>query len=598
MRKIFPPPRPAFEAVAGLLLALAVASSASALTAQRRAPRRPAPQSPPASASANRAAETAGRRPRLVLLIVVDQFRYEYLERFGDLFVAGGLRRLQREGASWANAHYDHTPPETGPGHATMLTGAWPAETGIIGNLWFERNAKGDGGRLVFNSEDDEARLLGGGEKERGSSPRRLLVSTLGDELRLSTNGRSKVVGISLKDRSAILPAGRQATAAYWFSAESGRMVTSDFYMKELPAWVARFNAAAPADKYRGQAWTRLLADESEYLRRAGPDDPEWEWKPAKAERADSVFPHRLPDATGRKLYDAFHYTPYANEMLVEFAREALTNEALGADEDTDVLSISLSANDYVGHRYGPYSQEVMDMALRADRQIAALLDLVEARVGLRNTVVAFTSDHGVGPIPEHAQSLRLPGGRLKPDDVKARVKEALGQRFNRPNDSRDRGEDYFLELTAKNGNIYLDLAALARDGVSREAAEQAACEGGLRVAGFARCFTRTQLERGAVSPHDALARRVLHGFHPGRSGDAVLVPEPFQYVVTYTADHYAPYSYDTHVPVIIMGGGVAAGTYAEPASPADIAPTLARLVRVQPPSNAAGRILIEALRK
>jgi arylsulfatase A-like enzyme len=600
MRKSSSPRPAAFEAAVGLMLAFFVTFPAPASAAQRRAPRRPAPPqtSPSPARPVAAAAETAWRRPRLVLLLVVDQFRYEYLERFGDLFVAGGLRRLQREGASWANAHYDHTPPETGPGHATMLTGAWPSETGIIGNEWFERNAKGDGGRRVLNSEDADAHVLGGGAGERGSSPRRLLASTLGDELRLYTNGRSKVIGVSLKDRSAILPAGRRASAAYWFSVESGRMVTSDFYMKELPAWVERFNAAQPAGRYRGQTWARLLADEAEYLRRAGPDDPEWEWKPAKAERAESAFPHRLPDAADKKLYEAFQGTPYSNEMLVEFAREAVTNEGLGADEDTDVLSVSLSANDYVGHRYGPYSQEVMDLALRTDRQIAALLDFVEARVGLRHTVVAFTSDHGVGPIPEHAQAMKLPGRRIKPADVRERVKAALGERFNRPNDSRDRGEDYFLEFTAKNGNIYLDLEALARDGVGREAAERAACEGALRVTGFARCFTRTQLEGGAVSPHDAVARRVLHGFNPGRSGDAVLVPEAFQLVVTYTADHYAPYSYDTHVPVIIMGGGAAPGTYAEPASPADIAPTLARLLRVQPPSNAVGRVLVEAIRK
>ncbi|HEV3469105.1 MAG TPA: alkaline phosphatase family protein, partial [Pyrinomonadaceae bacterium] len=551
-----------------------------------------------APAPAGRPAAAAWRRPRLVLLIAIDQFRYEYLERFGDLFVAGGLSRLQREGASWTNANYDHTPAETGPGHAPMLTGAWPSEPGIIGNEWFERNAEGNGGRRVLNSEDAGAKILGGAPDERGSSPRRLLASTLGDELRLATNGRSKVIGVSLKDRSAILPAGRHATAAYWYSIESGRMVTSDYYLRALPAWVERFNATPPADKYRGQAWTRLLPGEAEYLRRAGPDDPEWEWKPAKAVREESHFPHRLPETADRKLFNEFQGTPFSNEMLLDFAREAITAEALGADEDTDLLAVSFSANDYVGHRYGPYSQEVMDLALRTDRQIAALLDFVEARVGLRHTLVALTSDHGVGPIPEHAEAMGLPGRRLRPDDVRSRVKEALRERFNRAGDARDRGEDYFLEFTPKNGNIYLDLEALGRDGVSREAAERAACEGGLRVAGFARCFTRTQLERGAVSPGDAVARRVLHGFHPGRSGDAVLVPEAFKLVVTYTADHYAPYSYDTHVPVIIMGGGVAPGRYPNAASPADIAPTLAALLRAQPPSNTVGRVLIEAIRK
>jgi len=584
-----------------LLLALAVVLFPLAAAGQRRTPRPARTPPPPTSDHApqpGRAAAETWRRPRLVLLIAVDQFRYDYLERFGDLFAEGGLRRLQREGASWTDANYDHVPTETAPGHATMMTGAWPSETGIVANDWFERNAKGDGGRRVNNSEDADAKLFGGGEKERASSPRRLLASTLGDELRLATNGRSKVVGVSLKDRSAILPAGRRATAAYWYSAESGRMVTSDYYVTELPAWVARFNATPPAAKYRGRAWTRLLPGDAEYLRRAGPDDPDWEWKPIKAERATSVFPHQLPDTDDRKLYDAFQSTPFANEMLVEFAREALVNEALGADEDTDVLTVSFSSNDFVGHRFGPYSQEVMDITLRTDRQIAALLEAVEQRVGLRHTVVAFTADHGVGPVPEHADALKLPGRRVKQDDVRAKVREALRERFNRPNDSRDRGDDYFLEYTAKNGNLYLDLDALRGDGVSREEAERVACEGALRVQGLARCFTRTQLERGAVSPADAIARRVLHGFNIQRSGDAVLVAQAYALVVTYTADHFAPYSYDTHVPVIIMGAGVAPGRYANAATPADIAPTLARLLRVQRPSNAVGRILIEALKQ
>lgn len=594
------PRRAALSVTACLLVALLGAAFPAPSEGQRRAPR-PRPAAPstttPSAAQPGRAPEP-WRRPRLVLLIAVDQFRYDYLERFGDLFGEGGLRRLQRDGASWVNANYDHVPTETAPGHATMMTGAWPAETGIVGNEWFERNAKGDGGRRVANSEDSDVKLFGGGEKERGSSPRRLLASTLGDELRLSSGGRSKVIGVSLKDRSAILPAGRLANAAYWYSVETGRIVTSDYYVTALPAWVASFNATPPGAKYKGQVWGRLLGDEREYLRRAGPDDPEWEWKPAKAEPAESRFPHRLPDADGRQLYDAFQSTPFANDELVNFAREALVREELGADEFTDVLTVSFSSNDFVGHRFGPYSQEVMDITLRTDRQIAALLEAVEQRVGLRNTLVAFTADHGVAPVPEHSDSLRLPGLRINQNDVKSKVKDALRERFERPNDSRNRGEDYFLEYTAKNGNVYLNLEALRRDGVSREEAERVACEGAMRVAGFARCYTRTQLERGAVPAADAIARRVLHGYNPRRNGDVVLVPQAFNLVVTYTADHYSPYSYDTHVPVIIMGSGIAPGRYAQPASPADIAPTLAHLLRAERPSNAVGRVLAEGVKQ
>ncbi|HEX7177059.1 MAG TPA: alkaline phosphatase family protein [Pyrinomonadaceae bacterium] len=560
--------------------------------------------SPPQTPAADRrvapmAATTAttGQRPRLVLLIAVDQFRYEYLERFGDLFSQGGLRRLLRGGASWTQANYDHVPTETAPGHATMMTGTWPSENGIIGNDWFEREPEGDKGRRVNNVEDEKAKLFGGGASERAASPRRLLASTLGDEMRLASAGRSKVVGVSLKDRSAILPAGRHANAAYWYSPETGRMVTTDYYMAQPPAWVARFNQTPPADKYVGAAWERLLTDASVYTRRAGPDDPEWEWKPAGAERDSSVFPHKLAaGAPDRKFYDALQSTPFANEITLDFAKEAIVNEALGADDDTDVLTVSFSANDYVGHRFGPYSQEAMDMALRVDKQIESLLDFVERRVGLARTLVAFTADHGVAPVPEHAATLNLPGRRVKQDDVRAKVKEAFRARFGRPTD-RDRGDDYLLEYTAKNGQLYLNLAALRRDGVSREEAERVAGEAALQLPGVARYFTRTQLTGGGISPADAVARRVLHGYNARRGGDVVIVMEPYILVVTYTADHYSPYSYDTHVPLIIMGAGLAPGSYRQPATPADIAPTLAALLRLLPPSSATGRVLEEAIR-
>ena len=570
-----------------LALALLVAFSAPAVLLAQ--PRRAAP--PPAATSAQAA------RPRLVLLIAVDQFRYEYLERFGDLFVPNGLRRLMREGASWANANYDHVPTETAPGHATMMTGAWPSETGIIGNEWFDRDA----GRRVSNVQDDSVRLLGGGEAEVKASPRRLLASTLGDELRLLTAGRSKVVGVSHKDRSAILPAGRHANAAYWFSPATGRIVSSTYYFADVPAWVARFNDAKPADRYFGKSWERLLP-EAEYARRAGRDDAAWENRKEQAdsEKYTKTFPHVLKGASAapdKEFYNMLENSPFANDLTLDFAKEALTNEALGADEDTDVLTVSFSANDYVGHRFGPYSHEAMDAALRVDRQIADLLDFVERRVGLRHTLVAFTADHGVAPVPEHASALNLPGRRISPKDVETAIKNALRARFDRGDKDKDSTADYFLHYTPKNGNVYFNPVALARDRVDRGELERVAGEAALTVPGVARYFTRTQLTRGGVPPADPLARRVLHGFNPRRGGDLVVVTEPFVLVVSYTGDHFSPYAYDTHVPLMLLGPGVAPGRYAQPATPADIAPTLAALLRVQQPSNAAGRVLAEALR-
>ena len=558
---------------------------------------------PGSVAFAQRTPPTAQKRPRLVLLIVVDQFRYDYLERFGDLFVANGFRRLLRDGASWTQSNYDHMPTYTAPGHGTMMTGAYPAETGIIGNEWLDRAS----GKRVTSVSDETVKTLGGGPNEMASSPSRLMTSTVGDELRLATNDRAKVIGISVKDRSAILPAGRHANAAYWFSTMSGNMVSSTYYFNQLPAWVTTFNATRSADKYFGAKWERLLP-EDEYIKRAGPDSPSWEAVSGSGDT--NAFPHTITGgatSVGQAFYWGLDYSPFTNEMLVSFAQQAIVNEQLGQDDDTDVLTVSFSANDYVGHRYGPYSQEVMDVTLRVDRQIATLLDFVDARVGLSNTVVAFTADHGVSPIPEHAATLGLGGARLKTADLFAAVSKALSAKYNPQGKSPDPSADYLLKYSEGtwmreyfiNGNLYFNYDALRRDGVNIEEMSQVVVAAALTVPGVARAFSRTQLLRGATSITDPIERRALHGFSPSRSGDVVVVPEPYKYLGdTITATHGSPYSYDTHVPTIIMGTGVKPGQYFEAATPADIAPTLSALLRITAPSNVTGRVLIEALRK
>jgi predicted AlkP superfamily pyrophosphatase or phosphodiesterase len=539
-----------------------------------------------------------------VLLIVVDQFRYDYLERFGDLFGPNGFRRLLRDGASWTQANYDHFPTYTAPGHGTMMTGAYPAESGIIANDWFDRAS----GKRVSSVSDETVKLLGGDGTETGSSPRRLLSSTLGDELRLVTNDRSKVIGISVKDRSAILPGGRHANAAYWFSIITGRMVSSTYYFNELPTWVQSFNNAKPADKYFGAKWERLIS-ENEYVKRAGPDSPPWE-KVANAGGDTNAFPHIITggDKTpARGFYWALDYTPFSNDLLLSFAQQAIIEERLGQDDDTDVLAVSFSASDYVGHRYGPYSQEVMDVTLRVDRQIAQLLDFVQSRVGLGNTLIALTSDHGVSPIPEQAAALGLGGGRLKTADVLNELRTAISAHYNPQGKSPDLSADYILRFYDAgrsrewflNGNIYFNYDALKRDGIKLDEVSQVVAAAAQKIPGVARCFTRAQLLRGATSITDPIERRVLHGFHPARSGDVVIIAEPYKYLGdTITATHGSPYSYDTHVPLIIMGAGITPGRYLEPASPADIAPTLSALLRITAPTSATGRVLLEAIRK
>jgi predicted AlkP superfamily pyrophosphatase or phosphodiesterase len=539
-----------------------------------------------------------------VLLIVVDQFRYDYLERFGDLFVANGLGRLLRNGASWTQSNYDHTPTYTAPGHATLMTGAYPAETGIIGNEWLDRAS----GFRITSVSDPNTKLLGDNPNANGASPHRLIGSTVGDEMRLATNGRAKVIGISIKDRSAILPAGRNANAAYWLSTATGHMVSSTYYFKELPHWVVAFNNAKPADKYFGAKWERLLP-ESEYAKRLGQDTPTWERVPDTSGDTN-WFPHTITGgltAPGRAFYTHLDHSPFVNDLVVTFAQQAIINEQLGQDDNTDVLTVSLSGNDYVGHRFGPYSHETMDLTLRTDRQIATLLDFVNTRVGLSNTLIAFTADHGVSPIPEQAADLGLGGARLKLVDLFATINKAISARYNPQSKSPDPSADYLLKYNEGaamrehfiNGNLYFNYDALRRDGVSVEELSQVVVSAALTFPGVARAFSRVQLSRGAISITDPIERRVLHGFNPARSGDVVIIPEPFKYLGdSITATHGSPYSYDTHVPTIIMGPGINAGRYYEPATPADIAPTLCALLRVTPPANATGRVLVEAIKK
>lgn len=589
------------SAVALALTILFLLASLVESSAQKRRPLAPlAPTAQSISVS----------RPRLVLLIVVDQFRYDYLERFHDLFVTNGIGKLMREGASWVDANYDHAPTKTAPGHATIMTGTWPSEHGIIANNWFDRET----GKKVKSVSDDATLLLGGKEGEKGSSPRRLLASTLGDELRLMSADRAKVIGISSKSRSAILPAGRHANAAYWFNTDNGRMVSSSYYFNQLPAWVERFNQTRMADKFFRARWERLLP-EAEYTRRLGADAQPWE-NIASPDRDTNTFPHTITggaDAPSKPFYKELDYSPFSNDLLVSFAEATIANENLGADADTDLLSVSFSANDYVGHRFGPYSHEMMDITLRVDRQIATLLDYVNARVGLDNTLVVFTADHGVAPVPEHAARLGLEGRRLEQDDVFKIILAQIRARYARKGEKdvtndyiqkfQDRGEakDGFI-----NNNVYLNFAALKRDHIDAAEFERAIGEAAMTIPGTARYFTRAQLESGTIPPDDAVARRVLHGFNWQRSGDVIILNQPYSIMFSPPDDdptdprssttHESPYLYDTHVPLIIMGRGLTAARYAQAATPADIAPTLALLLRVQSPSNATGRILTEGL--
>ncbi len=547
-----------------LLLVFSAFSSLTSVTAQQRR-------------TITRAASDA--RPRLVVGIVIDQFRYDYLTRFDDLFVEGGFKRLLNGGAVFTNANYIHTPTYTACGHATFMTGAPPALTGIVGNDWYDRES----GARVTSVSDSKTKLVGGRQNASGMSPHRLLASTLGDELRLRSNGQAKVIGISYKDRSAILPAGKRPNGAYWYDAATGNFVTSTYYFEELPAWMKTFNQTQRADQWFGKKWEKLLPETA--YQRNGTDD-------APYERKENKFPYALTggeEKPGAKFYNQFEASPFANELLAALAKAAIENEQLGADDVTDLLTVSFSANDLVGHAYGPYSHEVEDITLRTDRLLAEFFRYLDQKIGADKYVVALTADHGVVPVPEQVKALGY-GGRLSPSALSEKVESALSKRF---------GEDKWIKQLV-NGNVYFDDAALERRKVSAADAEAVAKDAILAITGVADCFTRTQILSGQL-PQTMIARSVANGFHPVRNGNLVVVTQPYYFFsegATVITTHGSPYRYDTHVPVIFYGAGITAGWFHSESSPADIAPTLAALLRVEIPSTSVGRILSEAFKK
>jgi predicted AlkP superfamily pyrophosphatase or phosphodiesterase len=491
------------------------------------------------------AAQDGSDRPTLVLAIVVDQMRYDYLTRFGSEFT-GGLKRLLDEGAVFTNANYEAAPTVTAVGHSTILSGATPSVSGIAGNTWFERSE----GKNVQSVTDDSVTPLGGGN---GASPRRLAVSTVGDELKISGKG-GKVYGVSLKDRSAILPAGRSADGAFWFDGNSGNFVSSSWYFPALPAWAVAFNAAKHADVYAGKEWlgTQLVAD------------------------------------AGEELYSALDTTPFADQLVLDFALTVLQEEQLGFDAQTDLLSVSFSAMDYVGHATGPDTPQMHAMVLSIDTKVGELLAAAEQQAGIGNVLVVFTADHGVAPVPEENITKQLPGGRYNLQNERAAVEAALSAAF---------GEGKFIEGNAELG-MYLKAEPVAGKTISHSDLERVAAETLRKQPHVYRVYTRTELENGLITG-DRIDQRVRNGFNTLHSGDVIVIHEPNWLGSGFGGtNHGSPFSYDTHVPVIFWGPQslVTPGRYHKDAGVHDIAPTLATMLGIAEPSGALGRVLDEII--
>ncbi|RZU40127.1 alkaline phosphatase family protein [Edaphobacter modestus] len=499
----------------------------------------------------------AAHRPKLIVAIAVDQFRFDYTTRFRARYQAGLLKMLS-EGAVYVDAHQDHYPTVTATGHATYLSGSVPATSGIIGNEWYDRKS----GKVITSVEDAETKLLGvDGEKE-GSSPHNLIVSTVGDELKIADRNTSKVIGISMKDRAAILPAGRMADAAYWIDNTSGAAVSSTWYQQQLPDWIKQFNSEKLALKSLGASWYALGTGSS-------PSD-----KPLM----------KLPSTVGKAYFSQWEETPFANDMLEELAERVMSNEKLGKHDQTDILTISFSANDHLGHAVGPDAPEVEDMSVRTDRTIGKLLDAVVKQAGGReNVLVILTADHGVAPVPEVNQQRKMPGGRPDKAAYINTVESALEKKF---------GEGKWVIATQESG-FYLDDELIESKKLKHSAVEDEVAATVMKLPYVARSYTRTQLMKHEGA-HSQIDEYIARAFYPQRGPDVLVVLKPYYLFGKEGTSHGSPYDYDSHVPLLFWGGGVAPGVYSETVGISDVAPTLAAILRIQAPSGTVGHILPE----
>ena len=534
-------------------------------------------------------------RPKLVLQITVDQLRGDLPTRYYDRLGEGGFRYLWENGIVYRNAHHAHANTETIVGHATLATGAHPSGHGMVGNLWFDREA----GYTTYNVEDANYRLLTAGAgvdadaeidytqraaRSEGRSPAAILVSTFSDELRSNTGGRAKVIGVSVKDRGAISMAGHSGTA-YWFSKAGGEFVTSTYYLDRYPDWVVEFNAGNPAQQFANSSWN-LLHDKESYLF-GDTDDRAWETDVAGFGR---VFPHSYGDGTSRYFTTWLTLSPAGDKLVLDFAKQALVNEQLGADDVTDYLSVSFSSTDYVGHVFGPSSLEGEDNILQVDRTIAELLTFVDQQVGLDNTLIVLSADHGGPDAPGYLTSLNIPAGYVDPEswdkDVAIdRIKRRFGIQGN---------------LIETYSHPYLHLSADVKNNqsIDQENLEAAVVEELSKFKGVSLAVSSAALRRGNL-PDTHLYRSVVNNFHTKRSGDVFIVFEPNWFIndfdgLTVAATHGSPWNYDTHVPIVFAGAGLEPKIIDRRVHTVDIAPTLSAVLGIRPPSGSVGDPLAE----
>jgi predicted AlkP superfamily pyrophosphatase or phosphodiesterase len=524
-------------------------------------------------------AQENNKSTKLVVGIVVDQMRYDYLTKFEKHYSKDGFKRLQREGFEMKNFHFNYVPTYTGPGHASIFTGTSPMNHGIIANNWYDKFEKNG----VYCAADPNASGLGVDPEDRDGkmSPRRMLTTSFADQNRLHTQFKGKTIGVSIKDRGAILPAGHTANAAYWFAGgDQGHFISSNFYMDALPKWVNEFNSSDVAKDYL-RTWD-TYKDISTYVE-SGSDLNNYEngFKGKK----EATFPYDLKKlAKKNSNYSILRSTPYGNDMLLDFAKEAILSEELGQDEFTDVFTLSFSSTDYVGHNFGVNSKEIQDTYVRLDRNVADLLKFLDEQVGKGNYTIFLTADHGAVHVPQFLKDEKIPAGYFETDDMKTALEAHLSSNF---------GLNDVIE-SIYNNQIFFDYSKF-KTYSEFVAAQNEAKHFLLQYKNIDKVYTREMLENSDFS--GSPAELVLRGFHQKRSGDVVYVLD--NSYISYSrkgSTHGSGNNYDTQAPLLMFGNGIKSGkTYNRYYIP-DIAPTISALLGIELPNGATGSVITEVL--
>ncbi|MDW8273899.1 MAG: alkaline phosphatase family protein [Chitinophagales bacterium] len=521
----------------------------------------------------NTLAQNNSARPRLVVGIVVDQMRWDFLHRYTEKYSAGGFKKLIMEGYNCEQTYINYFPTYTAPGHASIYTGSVPAIHGITGNNWFDNTAR----RVVYCTEDTTVNSLGESKKSGQHSPVNMFTTTICDELRIATNFKSKTVGIALKDRGAILPAGHAATAAYWYEGNTGNWISSSYYMKELPTWVKKFNEQKLAEKYVKQNWKTLL-ELATYTEST--EDDKWYENPFSNEDKP-VFIHKTSEIKKEPLTEVLRSTPFGNTLTFEFAKAAIEGDTLGQRKATDFLAISFSSTDYIGHQFGPNAIETQDAYLRFDLELEDFLTYLDKKIGKGNYLLFLTADHGAAHATGFNKEKHIPAGNIFEKAIFKYADSLLQLKYRQKN----------LISAVINQQIFLNHDNILTANLSVGEISHYLAEKLNTLQGIDRVIVYQNLQQ---TPLPAWFRECLNNhYKPGRTGDLQLLFHPawfneFERGTT----HGSIFPYDTHIPLIFYGWNIKPGKDYSRTYITDIAPTLSALLKIQEPNGSIGKVI------